>query len=847
MEELRKIFEHEIKRKLAERARSSADEYRILMNGFKFYDYDYTGFVNETEFVKSILRTGLSGFNDIDLRNLFKCYDNDKNNSGKIDYKNYCSYLCGREELNPIPNSQNEKNNEMQNQNIDNNNQQLNQKQKTPIQNRKTPITQEETNKISQNINEQQIPPNQSNNPQPQMEENGQNVPNNQEAKEYFQKLVNSLKDKININNGITYYTFLYELKNGSDENNQLPINVLSNAFNSIGINLPQNDLNNFFNLLDFSNSGKISLDDIINTIVDPIIDSRKYYIVNKFAKLDTEKKGEVLISLLKEKYNPKGHPDVISGKITEEEAFKQFCYTLDIYCGMRMLKDVINYKQFLEYYNGISSSILDENYFIDILNGVWDENNNINININNDTTNNIQQNPQMQNDNANINMNMNNIMNTNIGYQNNNNNNRRYNKKQISDNIPMKYNDSYADNNIGINSLLLGKSSHILPKSFGKRSFKKFRTNLSQQDLNNLNSNQSMEKQNEPINNNNNIIQESNSQNNYNKQNYNKVSMYQSSDLNQLGNNNNYDLNRYNRNIRNKYSYNPITNEYSQVNVNNFNIKNIKIKTPITQHNPQSNIVQENSINKEQTTISALNKLKNIFYTKGSRFIFSFQRRLSLYDFNHSSMISLENFLYISSSFNFNISLEELELIFNFFDKEKKGSINYNNLIQTIIGQITPMRDTIIKNIFEQFNKDNNGNVSLGELKMLFNANNHPDVINKKKSRGEIYGEFLDMIETYKEYLENMRGIYTSCLSLEDFINFYQIIGVDIEDDKIFEFMINNCWSNQNLNGNESGNYNNKYNSGNMYGNGNGNNYKGKKQDNLMARAGSQIINNIF
>ena len=509
------------------------------------------------------------------------------------------------------------------------------------------------------------------------------------------------------------------------------------------------------------------------------------------------------------------------------------------------MLKDVINYKQFLEYYNGISSSILDENYFIDILNGVWDENNNINFNINNDTTNNIQQNPPMKNDNANINMNMNNIMNTNIGYQNNNNN-RRYNKKQISDNIPMKYNDSYADSNIGINSLLLGESSHILPKSFGKRSFKKFRTNLSQQDLNNLNSNQSMEKQNETINNNN-IIQENNSQNNYNKQNYNKVSMYQSSDLNQLGNNNNYDLNRYNRNIRNKYSYNPITNEYSQVNANNFNIKNIKIKTPITQPNPQSNIVQENSINKEQTTISALNKLKNIFYTKGSRFIFSFQRRLSLYDFNHSSMISLENFLYISSSFNFNISLEELELIFNFFDKEKKGSINYNNLIQTIIGKITPMRDTIIKNIFEQFNKDNNGNVSLGELKMLFNANNHPDVINKKKSRGEIYGEFLDMIETYKEYLENMRGIYTSCLSLEDFINFYQIIGVDIEDDKIFEFMINNCWSNHNLNGNESGNYNNKYNNGNMYGNGNGNNYNGKKQDNLMARAGSQIINNIF
>ena len=846
MEELKKIFEHEIKRKLAERARTSADEYRILMNGFKFYDFAYTGFVNETEFVKSISRTGLSGFNEIDLRNLFKYYD--KTNSGKIDYKNYCGYLCGREELNPLSNSQNDKKDETQNQNNNNtanNNQQLNQKQKTPIQNRKTPIMPEENNKHSQNINEQQIQPNQVNNPQPQIEEKGQTAQDAQEAKIYFQKLVNSLKDQININNGITYYTFLYELKNGSDENNQLSINVLLNAFKSIGINLPQNDLNNFFNLLDFSGTGKISLDDIINTIADPILDQRKYYIVNKFAKLDIEKKGEVLISLLKEKYNPKGHPDVVTGKISEEEAFKQFCYTLDIYCGIRMLKDVINYKQFLEYYNGISSSILDENYFIDILNGVWDEDNNINMNNINMNTN-IQQNPPIQNNGgANINMNMNNIMNSNLGYQANNNRRYNNNNNQNNRNSQMKYNDSYADSNIGINSLFLGESSHILPKSFGKKNFKKFRTNLSQQDLNNINPNQSIEKQNDSINNNsNNIIPENNPQNNnYNKSNYNKVSMYQSSDLNQLGNNNNFNSNRYSRSNRNKYSYNPITNEYSQINAGNINIKNIKIKTPITQPNPQSNIVQENTINNEQATINALNKLKNIFYTKGSHFIFSFQRRLSLYDFTHSSMISLENFLYISSSFNFNISPEELELIFNFFDKEKKGSINYNYLIQAIIGQITPVRESIIKNIFSRFNKDNNGNVSLNELKTLFNANRHPDVINKKKSRGEIYGEFLDNIETYKEYLENMRGIYTNVFRLEDFINFYQIIGVDIEDDKMFEFMINNCWSNQN--GMESGNYSNKYNTGNIYGN--GNNYNGKNQDNLMARAGSQIINNIY
>lgn len=105
--------------------------------------------------------------------------------------------------------------------------------------------------------------------------------------------------------------------------------------------------------------------------------------------------------------------------------------------------------------------------------------------------------------------------------------------------------------------------------------------------------------------------------------------------------------------------------------------------------------------------------------------------------------MISLENFLYISSSFNINISLEELELIFNFFDKENTGSINYNILIQTIIGQINPNRETILKNIYSNFKKDNNGNVSLSEIKILFNASRHPDVLNGQKSRGQVYGEF--------------------------------------------------------------------------------------------------------
>ena len=825
IEDLRKIFEHEIKRKLSEKARSPADEFRILMNGFKFYDYAMTGRVNETEFMKSILRTGLSGFNETDIRNLFKYYD--KNNAGQMDYKNFCSYLCGREELIPLPNPNN---NSIQN--LDNNNSQLNPQRKTPINDinikkQKTPLNQNKNNINSippeqdQIISQKnEVPKSPTPVPPPSTNESSQNPnssPGSEQAKEYFQKLINSLKDQIHTNNGITYYTFLYELKNASDEESKISINALLNGFKSIGVNLPQNDLNNFFNLLDFSNTGKISLDDIINTIVDPLVDHRKYSIVDKFAKFDTEKQGKILISLLKEKYNPKGHPDVINGKISEEEAFKQFCYTLDIYCGIRNIKVDIDYKQFIEYYSGISSSILDENAFIEILNGVWG-NDNINMKKNNNEVskeeikeNNIQQTSNIQNNdiNKNINTNVKMDINMNEGYQNKYNQRYTSRRKNIQE-PPLKYNESFADSNIGINSVLLGEpTSYAKPRSYGKRSFKKYKYDFSNQDLNNINLNN-----NQMIDQNKQLINNDINQKNCNISNSNQSMTSQ----NQILKPKNEIIINYNqvndpifnkkRNYRNNFNYNPITNEYTQINGNNYNNNN-----------------QENNISAEQMTNNALNKLKNIFISKGPNYIFSYLRKLSLYDFSHSGNVSFDNFVYISRPFNRIISEEELTLIFNYFDKEKKGAIDYHELLKDISGNFSQNKEIIIRKVFESFNKDSSGNVDLNKIKILFNATRHPDVLSGKKNRAEVYGEFLENLETYKDYLENMRGSYITVFSFDDFLNFCGILATGLDNDKMFEMMICNCWNMENIGLNSNKN----------------------SEGNLMARAGSQIINNIY
>ena len=862
-DELKKIFEYEIKRKLSERARSPADEFRILMNGFKFYDYTDSGKLNQTEFVKGILRTGLSGFNESDIRALFNSYD--LNNTGYIDYKNFCNYLYGREPLNPQNNSsQNEKDNSSNiNGNINNNNNQINQKQKTPIninQRQKTPLNNpninitNNNNNINQNLTESQ---NSQNLKQIESEHNQQNLNPNQ-TKEYFKKLIISIKEQVHTGNGLMYYSLLFELKNSSDQNQNVSLENFVNAFKTIGLNIPENEIVNFFNLLDFSGTGKISIEDIINNIVDPMSEHRKLYVVNKFAKIDVEKQGEVKVSLLKANYNPKGHPDVISGKITDEEIFKQFCYTLDIYCNIRNINEIINYKQFIDYYNGISSSILDDKYFEDILNGVWDNESDINqnININNNLENNLNQNQIKENSN------MNNFNNNNVGNQNINN--RRYNNEQNSRrNRNINMDNGFSDGNLGINGIFLGESTHVMPKSFAKRSLQNYRQQFkSNKNFFNNNNFNNQNQNNERINNtkSNDFVQ--NNQNNYNRNNFNQTPINQSqsipmneSNSNQFQSNNSFNnfMNNNNRQKKLKLGFNPITSEYkpldnnmnqnnnNKTSLNQNNTNNEQSTSNSTMNNNQSNNPQNQS-NEDQIReiiINSLNKFKNNFSINGSHCLFSFQRKLSLYDINHKGIISFDNFANTALAYTINISPEEIKIVFDLFDKEKNGTINYDELIQTIVGQISPQRQIIIQKVFERFNKDNNGKISVNEIKLLFNPRRHPDAISGKKSEGEIFGEFLDDVENFKEYLENLRGIYDGKFSFEDFINFYNEVGIGIEDDKIFEFMMNNCW---NLD-NNMGNMNINNIGGNRYKNNSGYDYN--NNGNLMARAGSQIISN--
>ena len=841
--ELREIFEYELKTKLTEKAKSSISEYKTLLNCFKYYDINNEGYADESMWINAILKTGITGFSQNDLQQIYKTYVSNNNNS--INYQEFCKYIFGKENLDKISYVQ------MRNK-----------------------VVKNDLNKL--NTNFQNIDLNKYNRNYYNKQKEYENVSGKYQENNY-ENLINKFKEKININNGMNYYSFVKSLKENQEALSQsVSIDELSISIQQLHLGISSNDIYEFFNYLDTDKIGRISTNDILNIIKEPINEKRQLILNQAFKSLDTEKKGEISITKLKISFNAKDHPDILDKNKTEDEIYNQFCYTLDIFIRLNNITTyIINQRQFIDYYSGISPSIKNDDDFERIIKKVW----------------NMEKKPEKKKNYYNI----------------------------IYKNVYEEYPD---DSEMGMNSIFFGeshsrrpkydynydyleefyKSSSDIPNKYNINNDKinKYKNKAKVYLRNNTQDNLRQSTINVPqrnINLNINKINEMNTLNNKNIQK--RYFLYES------------DAPKDNGGIKifKKRRYNPITDEYIKEtnsfdngNGNNVIKKMINDVTESININPQQNeeIIKE-EINEEQNDNNTLNEqiplnnihinnystkgnnallaFKKILISRGIKGIFRFQKMLSIYDRKSTGLISFDNFYTIFQSNYINIPLSDIKSIFSLFDKNKNNNleindssqyyIKYDDLLKSLIGNMSNKRKILIQKVFNSFNKNQNGKILITDIKNRFNPGGHPDVVGGVKTENKILSEFLDALETFREYNHNLHGGYDFNMSFQEFNEFHNEISMTIEDDNYFENMINNCYSmneiyeqeekeKNNINKNQENDINNKgvnimgYNYKKINSNrsmtmNNKNNNSELYSKNIRMKVGSQIISNKY
>ena len=94
------------------------------------------------------------------------------------------------------------------------------------------------------------------------------------------------------------------------------------------------------------------------------------------FDKMDKNCNGFLEVDDIRDAFNGRKHPDVLSGKKTEDEVLAEYLDTFEYHFTLlnnSSTKDrKISLEEFYEYYNYVSMSIDSDEYFSVMMNNCW-------------------------------------------------------------------------------------------------------------------------------------------------------------------------------------------------------------------------------------------------------------------------------------------------------------------------------------------------------------------------------------------------------------------------------------------------------------------------------------------
>ena len=802
-------FINELKSKLNQKCYGNTSEETVLVRAFKYFDLDNTGLSDMDMFLKTVKKIGITSLNDEELSEIFCLFD--RKNAGEIDYREFVSELFD--------------------------NKSLSKKKKT---------SQKEIEESAQ-----------KNEFKSEKEEKKENLKLNNPD-----EILNLMKEKLN-ERGVQGICSIARNFRIIDENNSQTIdfNEFKQVCNMYNFGLDDPQLKIIFNNFDLENTGEIDYDEFIRTIRGEMNEFRQNLVQKVFDKLDNKKTGEISFKELNNKYNARNHPDVISGKINEEEALKEFVDTFqetyNYLCGTET-NNIVTIEEFMEYYENLSMTIEEDEYFEYLLNNTW--NLGLDIKYKNEI--------KKQN------------VEENIEEKNIEQNNEELNAKK--EEALIKFINEIKS--LGTTSLIslmrlfklndINNTKELELYEFSK-SLHEFETELSEEEITNLFS--YFDKDNTGLINYINfinairgpmnqkrvlIIKEAfkkldidkggqvelaeikmqfNAKNDKDVKSGEKteeevytefVDTFQMNHDNKVGPRNkrvtldefidyyNYvsmgieDDNYFISLIQNSWKLNPYykynqtgenisSNNFNEISYSHGNIKNKKIRigaaaapfgtdmTPNTEDKREFYYQQEPIKEGTNKEISPVEVFRTTLKKRGIRGIMAMRRAFIIADDNDSKTLTLPEFIKFCHDYRIPLSGNEINNLFEEFDTNKNGEINYEEFVSAFVGEMNERRKRLITILFETFDKNRKGVIDLDDIRNSYNPNNHPDVVSGKKTEDEVLAEFLDFLQYHFSLLKSDKEQEINKINIEEFLAFFNNISAGVEDDDYFENII--------------------------------------------------------
>lgn len=188
------------------------------------------------------------------------------------------------------------------------------------------------------------------------------------------------------------------------------------------------------------------------------------------------------------------------------------------------------------------------------------------------------------------------------------------------------------------------------------------------------------------------------------------------------------------------------------------------------------------------------LEKLRNKLKTRGARGIIGLGKQFRIMDDNHSMSLDKFEFNKAMQDYMLGFSEGEIAKLFTTFDLDRSGLIEYDEFLRVIRGPMNNARKAIVKRAFDVMDKDGSGQIDIDDIRGVYTADKHPDVISGKKTEQQILQEFLETFET----AHSMRNSNAPdhIVDRNEWEEYYNNVSASIDNDEYFMLMMNNAWN---------------------------------------------------
>jgi Ca2+-binding EF-hand superfamily protein len=186
--------------------------------------------------------------------------------------------------------------------------------------------------------------------------------------------------------------------------------------------------------------------------------------------------------------------------------------------------------------------------------------------------------------------------------------------------------------------------------------------------------------------------------------------------------------------------------------------------------------------------------RLRNRLAKRGLSNFIKMEGRCRELDENNEQELDIKQFAEICDEFDFGLTDEEIEDLFASFDKDEKGTINYDDFIRIFRGELNEKRKDLVQNVFKHLDVDNKGEIPLDELLSLYNPQQSLEYLKQKKTEDEAMRIFEESLRGNHKYLNGDEGD-TKPVDNEEFEDFYESVSMMIPSDELFRDVILRTW----------------------------------------------------